>query len=136
MIDKTFRTLTDREHRAMAGLSMGGFQTFQTTMTNLDKFAYIGGFSGASFLQPGTDIKQMYNGVWSDADAFNNKVKVVYLSIGTAEPERMYTGVKGFHEALEKAGIKHVYYESPGTSHEWQTWRRSLRQFATLIFKD
>ena len=135
MIDKNFRTLSDREHRAMAGLSMGGFQTFQTTMTNLDKFSYIGGFSGAGFLQPGTDITRMYNGEWADANAFNQKVKLVYISIGTAEPERMYTGVKGFHEALEKAGIKHVYYESPGTSHEWQTWRRSLRQYASLIFK-
>lgn len=135
MIDKNFRTLSDREHRAMAGLSMGGFQTFQTTMTNLDKFSYIGGFSGAGFLQPGADITRMYNGEWADANAFNQKVKLVYISIGTAEPERMYTGVKGFHEALEKAGIKHVYYESPGTSHEWQTWRRSLRQYASLIFK-
>lgn len=136
MIDKTFRTLTDRDHRAMAGLSMGGFQTFQTTMTNLDKFAYIGGFSGAGFLQQGTDITQLYNGAWANADEFNKKVKVVYLSIGTKEPERMYAGVKGFHEALEKAGIKHIYYESPGTAHEWQTWRRSLRQFASLIFKE
>jgi len=136
MIDKNFRTVSDRDHRAMAGLSMGGFQTFQTTMTNLDKFAYIGGFSGAAFLQPGVDIKQMYNGAWSNPDEFNRKTKVVYVSIGTAEPERMYSGVKGFHEALDKAGIKHVYYESPGTAHEWQTWRRSLRQFASLIFKD
>ena len=136
MVDKTFRTVADRDHRAMAGLSMGGFQTFQTTMTNLDKFAYIGGFSGASFIQPGTDITKMFNGVWANADAFNKKVKVLYISIGTAEPERMYSGVKGFHEALEKAGIKHTYYESPGTAHEWQSWRRSLRQFAGLIFKD
>jgi len=136
MIDTTFRTLKDREHRAMAGLSMGGFQTFQTTMTNLDKFSYVGGFSGASFLQQGTDVGQMYNGVWADAAAFNQKVKLVYLSIGTTEPERMYQGVKGFHEALETAGIRHVYYESPGTAHEWQTWRRSLRQFAGLIFKN
>ena len=135
MIDKSFRTLTDRDHRAMAGLSMGGFQTFQTTMTNLDKFAHIGGFSGAGRLQPGADIKQLYNGAWADADAFNKKMKVVYVSIGTKEPERMYTGVKGFHEALDKAGIRHVYYESPGTLHEWQTWRRSLRQYAGLIFK-
>lgn len=135
MTDKNFRTIADREHRAMAGLSMGGFQTFQTTMTNTDKFAYVGGFSGASFLQPGTGIAQMYNGVWADAASFNQKVKVLYLSIGTAEPERMYNGVKNFHEALETAGIRHVYYESPGTSHEWQTWRRSLRQFAGLIFK-
>jgi enterochelin esterase-like enzyme len=136
MIDKNFRTVSDRDHRAMAGLSMGGFQTFQTTMTNLDKFAYIGGFSGAAFLQPGVDIKQMYNGAWSNPDEFNRQIKLVYVSIGTAEPERMYSGVKGFHEALDKAGIKHVYYESPGTAHEWQTWRRSLRQFASLIFKD
>lgn len=136
MVDSTFRTLSDKAHRAMAGLSMGGFQTFQTTMTNLDKFSYIGGFSGAAFLQQGTDVRKMYDGAWADPAAFNQKVKLVYLSIGTTEPERMYQGVKGFHEALETAGIKHVYYESPGTAHEWQTWRRSLRQFAGLIFKD
>ena len=136
MIDKTFRTIPDRDHRAMAGLSMGGFQTFQTSMTNLDKFAYVGGFSGAAFLDPGTDITKAFDGVWADADAFNKKVKVMYLSIGTVEPERMYNSVNGFHLALEKAGIKHIYYESPGTSHEWQTWRRSLNQFAGLIFKD
>lgn len=136
MIDKTFRTLPDREHRAMAGLSMGGFQTFQTTMTNLDKFSYVGGFSGAAFLDPNTDITKVFDGVWADAGSFNKKVKLMYLSIGTAEPERMYNSVNNFHQALEKAGIKHVYYESPGTSHEWQTWRRSLNQFAALIFKD
>lgn len=136
MTDKKFRTIADREHRAMAGLSMGGFQTFQTTMTNTDKFAYIGGFSGAAFLQPNATITDMYNGVWADSTAFNRKMKLVYLSIGTTEPERMYTGVKNFHEALSKAGIRHIYYESPGTAHEWQTWRRSLRQFAGLIFRD
>lgn len=136
MIDHNFRTLLDRDHRAMAGLSMGGFQTFQTTMANLDKFAYIGGFSGAAFLQTGVGITQMFDGAWANAPAFNKKVKVLYLSIGTAEPERMYTGVKNFHKALDKAGIKHTYYESPGTSHEWQTWRRSLNQFAALIFKN
>jgi enterochelin esterase-like enzyme len=136
MTDQTFRTIADRDHRAMAGLSMGGFQTFQTTMTHLDKFAYVGGFSGASFIQPGIDITKMFDGVWADAPAFNKKIKVLYISIGTAEPERMYAGVKSFHEALEKAGIRHIYYESPGTSHEWQSWRRSLNQFAALIFKN
>jgi enterochelin esterase-like enzyme len=135
MIDSIFRTVADRDHRAMAGLSMGGFQTFQTTMSNLDRFAYIGGFSGATFLQSGTDIGQLYDGAWANAPVFNQKVKVLYLSVGTAEPTRMYTGIKGLHEALEKAGINHIYYESPGTAHEWQTWRRSLRQFASLIFK-
>lgn len=136
MVDTKFRTLANRDQRAMAGLSMGGFQTFQTTMTNLDKFAYIGGFSGAAFMPPGTEITKMYNGVFADANAFNQKVKVLYLSIGTTEPERMQTTVNSFHQALEKAGIKHVYYQSPGTAHEWQTWRRSLKQFAGLIFKN
>lgn len=135
-VDKTFRTIPDRDHRAMAGLSMGGFQTFQTTMTNLDKFAYVGGFSGAAFLDPGSDITKAYDGVWADAESFNKKIKVMYLSIGTVEPERMYKSVNNFHLSLEKAGINHIYYESPGTSHEWQTWRRSLNQFAALIFKD
>jgi enterochelin esterase-like enzyme len=136
MVEKNFRTLTDRDHRAMAGLSMGGFQTFQTTMTNLDKFAYVGGFSGAGFLQPGVDVTKMYNGVWANAADFNKKVKVLYISIGTAEPERMYSGVNSLHKTLEQAGIHHIYYESPGTAHEWQSWRRSLNQFAGLIFKD
>lgn len=134
-IDKEFRTLPDRNNRAMAGLSMGGFQTFQTTLNNLDKFAYIGGFSGAAFIQPGANYKEIFNGVWSNVADFNNKVKVVYLSIGTDEPERMYQTVNSFHKELEKIGVKHVYYESPGTSHEWLTWRRSLNQFASLIFK-
>jgi len=135
MIDSSFRTIADRDHRAMAGLSMGGFLTFRTVMTNLDKFAYAGGFSGAGFIMPDTDITKEYEGVWADANAFNEKMKVMYLSTGTEEPERMYKTANDFHLAMEKAGIKHVYYESPGTSHEWQTWRRSLYQFTTLIFK-
>ncbi len=135
-VDQTFRSIADRDHRAMAGLSMGGFQTFQTTMGNLDRFAYIGGFSGASFLQADTDVTKMFNGEWADPAAFNKKVRVLYISVGTAEPARMYSGLKALHEALDKAGIRHVYYESPGTAHEWQTWRRSLNQFAGLIFKN
>jgi enterochelin esterase family protein len=134
-IDRDFRTIVDREHRAMAGLSMGGFQSFQITMSNLDHFAYVGGFSGAAFMPPGSDITKMYDGVWADATAFNQKVKLIYISIGTDEPERMYQGINNFHLELEKAGIKHIYFESPGTAHEWLTWKRSLKQFASLLFK-
>jgi enterochelin esterase-like enzyme len=135
MIDKEFRTISDREHRAIAGLSMGGFQSFQVAMTNTDKFAYVGGFSGGGMIQQGEDFSKMYDGIWADANAFNQKMKLVYLSIGTTEPTNMYQTVNNFHQELNKAGIKHVYYESPGTSHEWLTWRRSLNQFAGLIFK-
>jgi enterochelin esterase family protein len=137
MIDSTYRTLADREHRAMAGLSMGGMQTFQIALMHLDKFAYIGGFSGAGDGMgggPAFDAKTANNGVFSDAAAFNKKVKLVWIGVGTAEPERMATAIKAFHEGLDRAGIKTVYYESPGTAHEWQTWRRDLKEFAPLLF--
>lgn len=135
MIDRDFRTIPNRDNRAMAGLSMGGFQTFQITLSNLDHFAYIGGFSGSGRIQEGEDFRKMYNGVWSDVNAFNQKVKVMYLNIGTDEPERMYQSVHNFHKELKKAGIKHIYSESKGTSHEWLTWRRGLNEFAPLLFK-
>jgi enterochelin esterase-like enzyme len=135
LIDSEFRTIPDRDHRAMAGLSMGGFQSFQIVMSNLDMFSSVGGFSGAGFIPPGSDITKMHNGIWADAEAFNKRMKTMYISIGTTEPEMMYKGVNNLHVELEKAGIRHIYFESPGTSHEWLTWRRSLRQFAGLIFQ-
>ena len=136
-IDTTFRTIPDREHRAMAGLSMGGMQTFHVTLNNLDLFSYIGGFSGAAM--PGADRpfdpKVDYNGAFADADAFAEKVRVLYLGIGTEEPEGMRQGLHSVHQALSEAGIDHVFYESPGTDHEWQTWRRNLNDFAARIFQ-
>jgi enterochelin esterase-like enzyme len=138
MIDKTYRTIPNRDHRAMAGLSMGGMQTFQITLSHLDTFSYIGGFSGAGagfvFGRNTLDPKTAYNGVLSDPAAFNKKVHLVWLGVGTAEPERMHTGLVSFNNFLEQAGIQHVFYESPGTAHEWQTWRRDLNLFAPLLF--
>jgi enterochelin esterase family protein len=138
MIDSTYRTKADREHRAMAGLSMGGMQTFAITLNHLDKFAYIGGFSGAGggFGGGTFDAKTANNGVFADAAAFNKKVHLVWLGIGTAEPQRMHDSVQNYHDALEKAGIKTVFYESPGTAHEWLTWRRDLKEFAPLLFQN
>jgi len=137
MIDATYRTLPDREHRAMAGLSMGGMQTFNITLNNLDTFSYIGGFSGAGggFGGGTFDPKTTHNGVMADAEAFNQKVHLVWMSIGTAESQRFYDSVKNYRDALEQAGIKTTFYESAGTAHEWQTWRRSLREFAPLLFQ-
>lgn len=137
-IDSTYRTKPNREDRAIAGLSMGGMQSFIIGLNNLDKFAYIGGFSGAGGgpTTSGFDVKKAYGGVMANPDEFNKKVKALFLSVGTAEGERFYNSIKRYRDALEEAGIKTVYYESPGTSHEWQTWRRSLREFAPLLFKD
>jgi len=137
LVESTYRVIADRDHRAMAGLSMGGMQTFQITMKNLDKFAYIGGFSGAGagMGEVPFDTKTAFNGALANADAFNKKVKLVWLGIGTKEPERMYNGVKSFKAALDTAGIHNVYWESPGTAHEWQTWRRDLVRFTPLLFR-
>jgi enterochelin esterase family protein len=135
-IDSTFRTIADREHRAMAGLSMGGFQTFQITLNRLDLFSYIGGFSGAGGLNGRPfDPKTDFNGAFADPKAFAKKVKLLWLGVGTAEPERMRDGIRGFHKALTDSGVDHVYYESPGTDHEWQTWRRDLNDFAPRLFR-
>jgi enterochelin esterase family protein len=138
-IDQTFRTLTDRDNRAMAGLSMGGMQTFQITLNHLDLFSHIGGFSGAGGmlvlggrkLDPKTD----YNGVFADPKGFAQKVHVLWLGVGTAEPERMREGIRRFHRSLEEAGIEHVYVEAQGTDHEWQTWRHALHDFAPRLFR-
>jgi enterochelin esterase-like enzyme len=136
-IDATYRTLPEREHRALAGLSMGGFQAYSIGLNHLDLFSAIGGFSGAGGGFGGTpfDPKTAYNGVMTDAEAFNRRMRVLFLSIGTAEGQRLQDSVRGFHDALEKAGIKSVFYESPGTDHEWLTWRRSLHEFAPLLFR-
>jgi len=127
-IDRVYRTIPDREHRAMAGLSMGGGQTFITTLQNLDRFAYIGGFSPA--------VPQAeFDKVMANAAAFNGRVKVLFLGTGTEERARN-PNILVLHQSLDSAGVRNVYYESPGTAHEWLTWRRDLYQFAPLLFKE
>jgi enterochelin esterase-like enzyme len=138
-IDSTFRTIADRDDRAMAGLSMGGMQTFHVTLNHLDLFSHIGGFSGAAgpLVLGGRslDPKSDYNGVFADPAAFAKKVHLLWLGIGTKEPERMLEGIRRLHASLTEAKIEHVYYESPDTDHEWQTWRRSLKDFAPRLFR-
>jgi len=137
-VDKTFRTIPDRDHRAMAGLSMGGMQTFQVTFNHLDLFSYIGGFSGAGnpFLTGAKfDAKTAYNGALADPSAFAKRVHLLWIGVGTNEPERMKSGLESLHTSLDAGGVQHVFYESPGTDHEWQTWRRDLKDFAPRLFQ-
>jgi enterochelin esterase family protein len=133
MIERTYRALPGRENRAMAGLSMGGMQTFTTALNNLDKFAYLGGFSGSCGGRGGGtfDPKTTCGGAFADPAAFNKKVKVLFLGIGSVEGP----GTKQFSDALTAAGVHNVYFESPGTAHEWLTWRRCLNDFAPLLFR-
>jgi enterochelin esterase family protein len=129
LVDANYRTIADRDHRAMAGLSMGGGQTLSIGLKHLDTFSALGVFSGSRGVD---DIKTAYNGIFADADAFNKRVHAFYVSIGTTENMQ---GARAFHAALDAQGIKHTYYESEGTAHEWQTWRRSFHGFAPLLFR-
>jgi enterochelin esterase-like enzyme len=138
MIDKHYRTIADRDNRAIAGLSMGAMQSFHIGFRHLDVFSNIAGFSGSPtrimFGGEKLDVKTFYDGVLADPDAFNKRVHVLWLGVGTTEGDRMRNGVRNFHDGLTTAGIKHVYYESPGTAHEWQTWRRDLHDLAPRLF--
>lgn len=132
-VDSNFRTIADQPHRGMAGLSMGGMQTRGITLAHLDKFSHIGVFSGGSIAV--TNI--------TDMAAFKEKVKLVFISYGSRELGTNRVGGRGFGGdpkantgALKEAGVNAVFYESPNTAHEWQSWRRSLYQFAPLLFKD
>jgi enterochelin esterase family protein len=130
-VDAKYRTKSDRANRAMAGLSMGGGQTFQIALTNLDKFSHIGSFSGA--IKGGIDPKSSYGGVFNDPKLFNQKVALLYLHAGSGET--FHKTAKAAHEGLTKAGINSVFVESQGTSHEWHTWRRALHDFVPRLFQ-
>jgi enterochelin esterase-like enzyme len=137
MIDGTYRTIADREHRAMAGLSMGANQTIQITMNNLDVFSHIGGFSGTSNF-PSSEVIDpaiFMNGKFKDDEALKKKIKLFWLGLGTKEPNPFPGSVGAFRAMLDKIGLKYVYYESVGTAHEWLTWKRDLFQFAQLLFR-
>lgn len=121
MVEKNYRVIADTEHRAMAGLSMGGMQTRSITMANPTTFAYVGMFSGGTFRAE--DLKE--------AADFKKTNKVLFMSCGSKEN----MGVDKAAEDLKAIGINAHSYVSPETAHEWQTWRRSLYQFAQLIFK-
>lgn len=127
-IDSNFRTKADRDHRAMAGLSWGGHQTFDLVMNNMDKFSYMGAFSGAIF---GLDVKTAYDGKFANGEEFNKKMHYLFLSCGSEEN----FGTEKLAESLRECGIKVDFQVSPGTHHEWLTWRRGFNQFIPHLFK-
>lgn len=127
MIDKTFRTKADRDHRAMAGLSWGGRQTMEIVTSHIDMFSYIGDFSGALLLQ---NLKEDFGGILSRPDEFNSKIHYFFIGYG-GEGDFGPSDIK----ALEGSGIKFDTYESPGTAHEFLTWRRCLREFVPHLWR-
>ncbi|WP_431242161.1 alpha/beta hydrolase-fold protein [Flavobacterium sp. P21] len=137
MIDAKFRTIANRENRAIAGLSMGANQTMRIMMNNLETFSYYGGFSGTAnypSIDP-LDASTFLDGKYKEGSALNKKIKLFWLGLGTKEPAPFPKSVGAFRTMLEQQGIKYDYYESPETAHEWLTWRRCLYQFASKLFK-
>lgn len=128
-VDGKFRTLADREHRAIAGLSMGGGQAMRTGLANLDKFAWVGSFSGAlrEF-----NVETSYGGALRDAEAANRQLKLLWMGCGAED--RLFAGGREIHQALTAHKVEHVWVEGPG-AHEWQVWRKHLYEFAPRLFK-
>jgi enterochelin esterase-like enzyme len=133
LIDSTYRTVADREHRAIAGLSMGSAQAMQIGLTHLDTFSAVGAFSGAGKVDP----KTAYGGVFADAGAFDKKVSLLYLHSGTVGLDAgIHKGAKALFDSLQKAGSKNVVFRDlEGQGHEWQTWRYALVDFVPRLFQ-
>jgi enterochelin esterase-like enzyme len=133
MIDSTYRTIPEREQRAIAGLSMGAGQAMQIGLTHLDTFSAIGAFSGARNI----DLKTAYGGVFADPAAFDKKVSLLYLHAGTVSlDEGIHKNAESLHKALQETGIKNVVFrDAKGLAHEWQTWRYALYDFARRLFQ-
>ncbi len=127
-IDNNFRTKTDRDHRAMAGLSWGGHQTFDMVFTHLDKFSYCGAFSGAIF---GLNVNKTYDGIFTRPNEVNSRLHTLFLGCGTEEN----MGTAKLIKDLREAGVRVDDYVSPGTAHEWLTWRRCLKEFVVKLFR-
>ena len=134
-VDRHYRTLADARHRGMAGLSMGGFETKLIAPKNLETFGYVGLLSGGTVSLD--DV--------ADAPGYKDKVRLTFVSYGSRElengrtrgsPARPSTDPSANAAALKRAGLNSVFYVSPDTGHEFQTWRRSLREMAPLLFRD
>jgi enterochelin esterase family protein len=127
-IDRSYRTIPDKEHRAMAGLSMGGMQTFSIGLNNLETFSHLGIFSGVP-----TNYSEIIKVVLDKGPSFNKQLKLFWFGAGTTEAS-FINRQKELQDLLVKSGIEAKYFVSEGTGHEFQTWRRCLNQFAPLLF--
>ena len=124
LVESKYRTLTDRAHRAIGGLSMGAAQSWSIGLHNLDQFAYIGAFSGGA-----------NRAEWEKADAavLNSKLKLLWLGCGTED--FAYNGVKAMDDLLTQKQVRHVFNPSGG-GHSWPNWQVYLSKYAPLLFRN
>lgn len=140
-VEKEFRVAADADHRALAGLSMGGIQTLNTTITHPELFRYVGVFSSGWFasVQEGFKMpaeyfsEQYYKLLEERPDWYNSQFKVFYLTMG-GEEDIAYNNCKVMRARFDEIGIRYEYFETPG-GHTWPVWRESLYNFAPQLFK-
>jgi len=126
-IEKTYSVRTDRESRALAGLSMGGGQSLNFGLGNVDRFAWVGGFSSAPNTRPNA-------GLLKDAAGIAKDLKLLYVSCG--DQDGLFSISQRVHEGLTDAGLSHLYRVIPGGKHDFEVWKASLYEFAQLLFRD
>ena len=124
-IQKTYPALTDRENRAIAGLSMGGGQSLNFGLGNLDKFAWVGGFSSA----PNTKMPEV---LVPNPEEARKKLKLLWISCG--DKDGLITYGKRLHDYLLEKNVPHVYYLEPG-GHDFKVWKNGLYMLSQFLFK-
>lgn len=129
-IDQTYRTIPDRRSRAMAGLSMGGFQTQATVLGHPDVFSSLGMFSAMLIINDGVED---YSAVFADKDQFCHSFDLFFVSAGQQETDVCQGNLRAVEE-LRRGGIPVTFFTTPGY-HEWQVWRYSAREFLKLVFQ-
>ena len=131
-IESKYPVLTDKWHRAMAGLSMGSFQTSIVTLTNPDKFGYAGLFSG--FLRfPRPDIPNDHIRLLDDQEQFRQSFRVFFRAMGTED--QYFSAFAADDEFVQEKGVDMIRKTYPG-GHDWGVWRRCIHDFLPLLFRD
>jgi enterochelin esterase-like enzyme len=127
-VESHYRSFTDRDHRAIAGLSMGGGESLGIGLNHLELFSYVGGFSAGIRT---ADFQQSFGKFIGDPQAANRKLRLLWIGCGS--DDRLFAASESLSKMLDEAGIKHVFHKSDG-AHTWINWRRYLNEFAPLLF--
>jgi enterochelin esterase-like enzyme len=128
LVESHYRVYTDRDHRAIAGLSMGGLESLTIGLNHLDLFSYVGGFSAA--VRP-PEFAKSFAALTADPQATNGKLHLLWVGCGT--DDGLFGSAQSFSAFLDNAKIKHTFYTMPG-AHTWIVWRNFLVQFSPQLF--
>jgi enterochelin esterase-like enzyme len=126
-IEAHYAVKADREHRALAGQSMGGGQALNIGLNHLDTFASVGGFSPAPNTKPAADLI-------ADPALATRKLKLLWVSCG--DKDALFRVSQEFHEALREKKVAHLWHIDPGGEHTWPVWKADLYRFAQRLFPE